>query len=53
VIKNRVHETVITIQLLKAKKIVWGGFDDDKVFIVSADGIHSKIQEVRTDPSAK
>jgi hypothetical protein len=30
-ISQYVQETVITIQSLKANKVVWGGFDDDNV----------------------
>ena len=32
---------------------MWGGFDDEEVFIISVDGIHCEIQEVRKDPGAK
>ncbi|KAL3936902.1 MAG: hypothetical protein SGARI_002359 [Bacillariaceae sp.] len=49
--KNRA--TVKAIQALKEKKVVWGEWDDDEVFIVSVDGVHCKIREVRKDPSSK
>jgi hypothetical protein len=41
------------IQRMKELKIVWGGFEDDDIFLVSVDGTHCRIQEVRTDPDAK
>jgi hypothetical protein len=41
------------IQGLKESKVVWGDFDEDEVFIVSVDGVHCQIQEVRRDPGAK
>jgi hypothetical protein len=41
------------IQGLKQSKVTWGNFDEDEVFIISVDGVHCKIQEVRKDPGAK
>ncbi len=40
-------------QLMPIKVLRWGGFDEEEVFIISVDGVHCRIQEVRTDPGAK
>jgi DDE superfamily endonuclease len=40
-------------QDMKATKVVWGGFNFKEIFIVSVDGIHCRIQEVRKEPGAK
>jgi DDE superfamily endonuclease len=42
-----------SIQGLKAMKVVWGDFDDEEVFLLTVDGVHCRIQEVRKDPGAK
>jgi hypothetical protein len=47
------RETVKIIQDQKEKKVVWGQWDEDEIFIVSVDGVHCRVQEVRKDPSAK
>jgi DDE superfamily endonuclease len=52
-IRNGVRDYVSMIQSLKDLKVRWGGFEDDEIFIVSVDGVHCKIQEVRKDPGAK
>lgn len=41
------------IQRLKETKVVWGDFNEDEVFLLSVDGVHCRIQEVRKDPGAK
>jgi hypothetical protein len=52
-IRLRIREYVGKIQQLKDMKVQWGGFADDETFIISVDGIHCEIQEVRKDPGAK
>lgn len=52
-LRLQIREYVANIQQLKELKVQWGGFDDDEVFIISVDGIHCRIQEVRKDPGAK
>ena len=45
-----------SIQQLKDLKIRWfeeGELDDDDIFILSVDGVHCRIQEVRWDPGSK
>jgi len=49
--KVKVHSQ--SIAALKAKKILFGNFEDDDVFVVSVDGIHCNIYEPRKDPSSK
>jgi hypothetical protein len=41
------------IQGLKEKKVVWGSWEDNEIFIGSADGVNCRIQEVRMDPGSK
>ncbi|MFN7879604.1 MAG: hypothetical protein ACK5P1_06300, partial [Sphingobacteriia bacterium] len=38
---------------LKEKKVVWGEWGNEDIFIISVDGVHCRIQEVRKEPSAK
>lgn len=52
-IRNIVKQYTGRVQELKATKIQMGGFDNDEIFIISIDGVHCRIQEVRKDPSAK
>ena len=52
-IRCKVKEYVRRIQFLKHKKIVFGGFDENEVFIVSVDGVNFRTQEFRLDPSSK
>jgi len=51
----KVKEYANAIQHLKGRKIKW--FDDDEikddVFIMTVDGVHCRIQEVRKDPGSK
>lgn len=47
------RSTVKAIQSLKEKKVVWGDWDDDEIFVVSVDGVHCRVREVRKDPGAK
>jgi hypothetical protein len=42
-----------SIQELKERKVLWGNFDEDEIFLVSVDGVHCRIQEIRKDPGAK
>ena len=52
-IRDRVKRTVKLIQALKHTKITWENYDDDELWIISVDGVHCRIQEVRKDPGAK
>jgi hypothetical protein len=52
-VRRRIKDYTQKIQQLKATKVQMGGFDDDEVFIISVDGVHCRIQEVRKDPGAK
>ncbi len=52
-IRRRVRDCISKIQQLKAAKVVWGGFNEEDTFIITVDGTHCRIQEVRTDPGAK
>ena len=52
-IRTRVRKTVTAIQGLKDIKIKWEEYDDDEMWVVSVDGVHCRIQEVRKDPGAK
>jgi hypothetical protein len=38
---------------LKEKKVVWGDWEEDEIFIGSVDGVNCRIQEVRKDPGSK
>jgi hypothetical protein len=52
---NRAWTYIRAIQALKAKKIQWIFDDDnnhDEFFILSVDGVHCRIYEPRTQPSA-
>ena len=47
---------VKAIQQLKDLKIQWfeeGELDDDDIFIISVDGVHCRVREVRKDPGTK
>jgi hypothetical protein len=52
-IRAHTKDYAARIQAMKETKVVWGGFDFDEIFIVSVDGVHCRIQEVRKDPGAK
>jgi hypothetical protein len=52
-IRESNRSVVIVIQCLKEKKVVWGGWEDDEIFIGSVDGVNCRIQEVRKDPGSK
>lgn len=52
-IRINVRNYVSKIQQLKQTKVQWGGFDDEEIFIISVDGVHCRITEVRKDPGAK
>jgi hypothetical protein len=47
------RDTVKAIQGQKNKKVVWGDWENEDIFIISVDGVHCRVQEVRKDPSAK
>lgn len=47
------RDTVKSIQGLKEKKVVWGDWNNEDIFVISVDGVHCRIREVRKDPSAK
>jgi hypothetical protein len=52
-IRNQIKSMSEAIQSLKERKIVWGDFDDDEVFIITVDGVHCRINEPRNDPGSK
>jgi DDE superfamily endonuclease len=52
-IRNHVKKHLDAIQSLKETKVVWGGFEDEEIFIISVDGVHCRIQEVHTHPGAE
>jgi hypothetical protein len=52
-IREKVRQTVKSIQALKSSKIKWEEYDNDEMWVVSVDGVHCRIQEVRKDPGAK
>ena len=52
-LREIIRETLDRLQQLKEKKIVWGDWEDEDIFVVSVDGVHCRIREVRRDPSAK
>jgi hypothetical protein len=41
------------IQELKERKVQWGNFEDNEVFVISVDGVHCQVQEVRRAPGSK
>ena len=51
-LRVQIREYVKRICALEPSKIQWGPFGDEN-FIVSIDGMHCPIYEVRTDPSSK
>ena len=54
-IAPKVKEYALAIQQLKAKKIKWFSDEEinDDIFILSVDGVHCRVQEVRKDPGSK
>ena len=52
-IRGKVKEYGRMIQSLKSKKIKFGGFHPEEVYIISVDGVNFLTQEFRLDPSAK
>lgn len=52
-IRNTCRSYVQKIQQLKESKVLWGEFEDDEVYIISVDGVHCRMQEVRRDPGSK
>jgi hypothetical protein len=52
-LRESIRQTVQQIQDLKNKKIIWGEWGDEEIFVVSVDGVHCRIREVSKDPSAK
>jgi hypothetical protein len=52
-VRNLTRKYIETIHQLMPTKVRWGGFEDEEVFIISVDGVHCRVQEVRTDPGAK
>jgi hypothetical protein len=47
------QECTKALQKLKKKKICFNGFHSSETWLLSVDGVHFPINEVRTDPSAK
>ena len=52
-IRPNVKKYARMIQSLVAKKIVFGGWDESEVHIITVDGVNFKTQEFRLDPSTK
>ncbi|KAL7537676.1 hypothetical protein ACHAXR_011645 [Thalassiosira sp. AJA248-18] len=52
-IRAKVKEYARKIQSLKTKKIVFGGWGDEEVHIITVDGVNFMVQEFRLDPGAK
>jgi hypothetical protein len=52
-LRKSIRQTVLQIQGLKNKKIIWGEWSNEEIFVVSVDGVHCRIREVRKDLSAK
>lgn len=52
-IRVKVKEYARMIQSLKPQKIVFDGWEDDEIHIISVDGCNFMTQEFRLDPSAK
>lgn len=52
-ISKIVNDYAKRIQSLKEKKIVFGGWGEDEVHIISVDGVNFTTQEFRLDPSSK
>jgi hypothetical protein len=52
-LRESIRQTVQQIQDLKNKKIIWGEWGDEEIFVVSVDGVHCRIREVRKNPSTK
>jgi hypothetical protein len=38
------------IQQLKERKVRWGEFEDNEIHIISVDGVHCRMQEIRRAP---
>jgi hypothetical protein len=49
----KVKEYAKMIQSLKTKKIRFGEFDPDEIYIITVDGVHFVTNEFRLDPSGK
>ena len=49
----KVKEYAKKIQSLKEKKIRFGEFDPNEIFIITVDGVHFVTNEFRLDPSSK
>jgi hypothetical protein len=41
------------IQELKERRVQWGNFEDNEVFIISVDGVHCQVHKVRQAPGSK
>lgn len=52
-IRNKVKAYTKSIQDLKGRKIKFCAWKEGEVFILSVDGVHFQIYEVRTDPGSK
>jgi hypothetical protein len=52
-LREIIKDTLLQIQNLKEKKIVWGEWEDEELFVISVDGVHCRVREVRKDPGAK
>lgn len=52
-IRVKTKECARKIQSLKPKKIVFGGWEDSEIHIITVDGVNFTTQEFRLDPHAK
>lgn len=52
-IRQTVKKYVAKMAALQQSKIMFGGFDDDEIYIISLDGVHCQIREPRTDPGSQ
>ncbi|KAG7340892.1 hypothetical protein IV203_024435 [Nitzschia inconspicua] len=51
--RERVWKTLKNMHRLKSKKVVFGEFKNDPIFVISVDGVHCKTYEARKNPTAK
>ena len=52
-IRHTVKDSTAKIASLKDKVVQFTGFDDDKIHIISVDGLNASTQEFWLDPSPK
>ena len=50
---KKVKRVARSIQGLKTIKIVWGGFDDEFVWVITVDTVTFRVCEIRTEPHSK